>query len=141
KSTDIIAGIFIMGHFFDPCGVKYQDACLKFENRDTSGAAPDGVSVIGCQFKGQLNGWRAISDWGNTNTLGSVKDLIVEGCSGSNFVGNPVELYNDRNSRIEANWSAYNCMNWYSGDQACAIHIASGSINPTINGTLGGGTY
>lgn len=142
KSTDIISGLFISNHFFDPCGVKYQDACLKFENRDTGGIV-DGVTVTSAQFKGQQNGWRAISDWGSTATLGSVKDLIVTGGQATVFVGNPVELANVRRARIDMNISAYNCENYYAGnpDQACAIHIGAGSVNVLVSGYLGGGVY
>lgn len=140
KSTDIIAGVFITDHFFDPCGVKYQDACLRFENRDAGGII-DSVTLTNPQFKGQQNGWRAISDWGNTATYGSVKELIVKGGHASVFVGNPIELYNVRRARIDMNISAYNCENWYSADQACAIHVAAGVSVLLVDGILGGGTY
>lgn len=142
KSTDIIAGVHISNHFFDPCGVKYQDACLKFENRDATGVI-DGVTLTGCQFKGQQNGWRAISDWGSTATYGSVKDLIVTGSHASVFVGNPVELYNVRRASVDMNIAAYNCENYYSAGttEACGIHVASGSVGVNISGSLGGGIY
>ena len=143
KSTDIISGVMISNHFFDPCGTKYQDAGLKFENRDTGGVI-DGVTLTGCQWKGQTNGWRAIGDYVSTATNGSVKDLVVSGSTASVFVGNPVELTNTKNARIEMNISAYNCMNWYGGataDQAGAVHITSGAVNVTVNGVLGGGVY
>lgn len=142
KSTDINAGIFISNHFFDPCGVKYQDACLKFENRDLGGVV-DGVTVTNPQFKGQFNGWRAISDWGNTATLGSVKDFVVVGGHASVFVGNPVELFNMRRARIEMNLAAWNMENWYGAGstEACGVHIGANCSNIQIGGSLGGGVY
>lgn len=142
KSTDIIAGIFISNLFADPCGVKFQDACIKFENRDAGGMA-DGVTISAPQFKGQGNGWCAISDWGSTATLGSVRDLIVKGGHASVFVGNPINLNNVRRAHIDMNIAAYNIENWYGvgSDQACAAHIGASCVNVTIAGSLGGGVY
>lgn len=140
KSGEILAGVFISNHFFDPCGVKYEDACLKFESRDAGGFA-DGVTVVGCQFKGQTNGWRAISDWGSTATYGSVKDLIVKGCQASIFVGNPVELSNVRRADIDMTLAAWNAENYYPAGsaEASGIHIGTSSVVVNVSGSLGGG--
>jgi len=139
KGGSILAGVFISNHFFDPCGIKYEDACLRFENRDAGGII-DGVTVSNAQFKGQTNGWRAVSDYGSTATNGSVKDFIIDGHA-SIFVGNPLELTNMRRATINMNIAAYNYQNWYLADQACAVHVGSSCSVVRVGGIIGGGVY
>lgn len=138
RSGRILAGVFITGHFFDPCGTADEDGMLKFENEDTGGQIFT-VSVVNSGFFGQTNGWRAISDVGSTATYGSVTGLSIFGCNIANFVGNPCELTNARRVTSFSTFAAYNCEDYYTGDRACAAHIGAASRVINFQGILGGG--
>lgn len=135
-STKLMSAIQISNHFFDPCGTAEVNAQLKFTSLDSTSQI-QGAAVTGAQFKGQTNGSRAISDFNNTSSYGSVKDLVVSG-SATDFVCNPIELTNARRVSLDMTIGNYNINNFYTGDKACGVHVGSLCRSVSIKGAIGG---
>jgi len=123
---------------FSPCGTDIADAGLKFENADAGGQI-SGVVVSGCEWLGQGNGYRAISDYGSTATNGSVVGLHVTGTI-STYVGNAIRLERARSAVIDVAVRDYNRLNLYTGDDACAVYAGSNCNGVSVFGSLGGST-